>query len=432
MFDANGILRKPDPESSNQVQPDAPFFTVLVPTMNRPHLLKAAIQTVIWQTFTDFELIVSDNSNDEQVKAQNRAAIEEYASDPRVHYIRPERWMNMPDHWEFASRHASGRYVVILTDRHVMCPNALEFLHSQICTFPEQSKVAIWKNSSYFNENSGILTDDGSEGATEIMDSIELIRNYAKFEDWKSPRLYSNRLPRMLNSCYRFDVAQTIRKEHGRLFIPVSPDYTSAFLFLAYTDKMVYLDRPLFMAHGSESGGKKSAMYGVEGYTSTLGNVDAFTGTPMRIDTCFNTIVRDLMVIKDIVGDRLSCVELDMVGYYMFNYREIMLKERLGSPMDIGALYAQWREGVGKLPTEQQSEIKHHQKELDPKRSSFIGLRRLVVQMDLDPLYRSIVGKIRKVCQKLAGKPVYANVFDAARQTDYMLNNHVETVNGND
>ena len=83
------------------------------------------------------------------------------------------------------------------------------------------------------------------------------------------------------------------------------------------------------------------------------------------------------------------------------------------------------------LSPEQQAEIKDHVKELDRKHASFIALRRLVVRMELDSLYRFVVGKIRYVRQKLAGKPVYANVFEAAMQTDYILTDPVETVNGN-
>ena len=421
MFDPEGTLRKPDPESSNNVSSNGPFFTVLIPTMNRPQLLAAAIRTAMWQTFADFELIVSDNSNDDKAKAQNRAEIEKYASDQRVHYIRPHSWMNMPDHWEFATRHASGRYVVILTDRYVMRPSALEFLQSQINQLPEESRVVCWHDCSAFFDRSGILIPERFTGKTEVLDSKKVACEYARFEDWGSSRLFSNRLPRMLNSCYRFDVAQAIRKEHDRLFIPVSPDYTAAFLFLAYTDNMVYLDRPLFMSHGLESNGRKGAMYGVEGYRSTLGDVDVFAGTPVPLNTTFNTIVRDLLAAKDLVGTRFSDVHVDWVGYYLFNYWEILWKERLGSPMDVGALREVWWDGVGRLTPEQQTEIKEHVKELDQQRVSFIGLRRLVVRMGLDPCYHSVMGKLKRVRQKLAGQPVYANVLEAAIQTDHIL-----------
>ncbi len=87
--------------------------------------------------------------------------------------------------------------------------------------------------------------------------------------------------------------------------------------------------------------------------------------------------------------------------------------------------------GVGKLTPEQQTEVKEHVKELDQQRVSFIGLRRLVVRIGLDPFYHFVMGKIKHVRQKLAGKPVYADVFEAAMQTDYILTDPVETVNGN-
>jgi hypothetical protein len=97
-----------------------PFFTIVIPTMNRPQLLKSAIKSVLLQTFDDYELIVSDNSNEKRCFKQNEETIAEWHADHRFKYIKPMKWMNMPDHWEFATNQASGNYVVILTDRHVL------------------------------------------------------------------------------------------------------------------------------------------------------------------------------------------------------------------------------------------------------------------------------------------------------------------------
>ena len=44
----------------------SPFFTVAIPTKNRPARLRDAIRSVLEQSFQDFELIVSDNSDDDQ------------------------------------------------------------------------------------------------------------------------------------------------------------------------------------------------------------------------------------------------------------------------------------------------------------------------------------------------------------------------------
>src|SRR5450759_4673917 len=235
----------PDPTQSKWTSAGSPVFTVLIPTMNRPQLLAAAVETVLWQTFKDFELIVSDNSNDEACTTQNRAIVERHADDPRVHYIRPNRWMNMPDHWEFASRHASGRYVVILTDRHVMRPSSLEFLQAQIAQLQDDGLVISWHSDSTFNR--GVLRTGSFTGATDVTESREVIRDYVKFANWRSSAAWFNRLPRMLNSCYHSDVARTIRAKHGRLFMPISPDYTAGYLLLAYTRRVAYVDRPLMM-----------------------------------------------------------------------------------------------------------------------------------------------------------------------------------------
>ena len=224
------MLRLPDPESSSNVRSGGPFFTVLIPTMNRPQLLEAAVETVLWQTFKDFELIVSDNSSDETSRTQNRRTVAKYADDHRVHYIHPPQWMNMPDHWEFASRHASGRYVVILTDRHVMRPSVLQFLHAQINHFQEDGKVFTWHCESTFHQ--GIVNTSPFTGAIEVLDSKQEILEFTKCANWRSSPIWRNRLLRMLNSCYRFDMAQTIRDKHGRLFWPYFPDYTCAYLLL--------------------------------------------------------------------------------------------------------------------------------------------------------------------------------------------------------
>jgi len=426
MFDSDGMLRKPDPDSSSKIATNGPFFTVMVPTMNRPNLLKAAIHSVMWQSFPDFELIVSDNSNDEASRTKNQATIEEYVKDPRVRYIHPARWMNMPDHWEFATRHATGRYVVILTDRFVMRPSALEFLHSQINKYPSKYRVVSWYDQSTFNEQSGILINGDFRAETAIFDSKELVRNYARFNVGNATNLWSNRLPRSLNSCYRFDVAQTIRNKHGRLFIPIAPDYTAAFLLLAYTDTIFYLDRPLFINHGDQSNGYNFLVYDDTAFISTLEGVNIFEGVPLRINTAYNFIMRDLLKVKSIVDPEFFDVSPDLVGYYLLNYCELQHRERLGSLTDINAYYTHWWNGVGKLTPDQQKKIKEGVKELDQQRVSLIGLRRLVVRIGLAPFYHLVMAKLRYVRQRLAGKPIYPNVFEAAKQTDYILTNTFE------
>ena len=46
-----------------------PFFSVIIPTYNSAILLKRAIQSVLDQTFKDFEIIVIDNSSEDNTES---------------------------------------------------------------------------------------------------------------------------------------------------------------------------------------------------------------------------------------------------------------------------------------------------------------------------------------------------------------------------
>jgi glycosyltransferase involved in cell wall biosynthesis len=64
---------------------EAPFFSVVIPVYNRADVLGRALQSVLGQSFQDFEIVVvDDGSRDDPF--QVIAAIE----DPRIHYVRQE------------------------------------------------------------------------------------------------------------------------------------------------------------------------------------------------------------------------------------------------------------------------------------------------------------------------------------------------------
>ena len=50
------------------------YFTVVIPTRNRPNLVLTAVQSVLEQDCRDFELIVSDNSDPDRTE-ETRAVL---------------------------------------------------------------------------------------------------------------------------------------------------------------------------------------------------------------------------------------------------------------------------------------------------------------------------------------------------------------------
>lgn len=85
----------------------APIVSIGMPVYNGAATLRQAIESVLSQTFTNFELIVSDNaSTDETVAMCEECA----ARDRRVKYIRQSRNIGGVANFEFVRAQATGRY----------------------------------------------------------------------------------------------------------------------------------------------------------------------------------------------------------------------------------------------------------------------------------------------------------------------------------
>lgn len=99
--------RAPWPE----MVPDAPQVSVIIPTYNRSWGLARAVESVLAQTFTDFELVVTDDASPDDSGAVARSF-----ADPRVVYRRNPVNLGVPGNWAAGLRLARGEYVCFLMD----------------------------------------------------------------------------------------------------------------------------------------------------------------------------------------------------------------------------------------------------------------------------------------------------------------------------
>lgn len=338
---------------------NTPFFSILIPTRGRPDLLRDALASALFQDFDDFEVVVSDNCNDDRTQK----VLDEFRDHGRLRCIRPERLLPMPEHWEFASRHAEGTYVLFLTDRSVLKRHALKTIHNAINATNGDVAVCSWRWSLYDDVARREFCDASTRaGGAEMLDSHLVAADFTK-----GFRQYPYSLPRGLNSCYRKELASSLQERYGTVFRPMSPDFTSAFILLANINAVLFIDQALFISQGlGISNGGNAYAKTAAAYLQSLGERDWFTQVPIKVPLVENAIFQDYLSIRDLAGGTLSQVNIDWAAYFEKCYQELIEKTGAGllSAHDLDGLYAEWSRALAGFDYSVQDEVQRRLKSL--------------------------------------------------------------------
>lgn len=126
-----------------------PRVSVVVPTYNYAHFLDEALQSVLQQSFQDFELIIVDNNSTDNTDS----VVEKYLHDPRLRYQKNEHNLGLSGNWNCCLKLAQGEYIKFLCADDKFHPQILERF---VQILDEHPNVAIVTNySETFGEKRG-------------------------------------------------------------------------------------------------------------------------------------------------------------------------------------------------------------------------------------------------------------------------------------
>ena len=110
-----------------------PRVSICLPNLNNRSFLEERLATVYAQTFSDWELVVSDNySEDGAWELFQAQALQE----PRMAIAQAPR-SGMYENWNNCVRQARGEFVYIATSDDTMAPDCLEKLLAALEAHPE-------------------------------------------------------------------------------------------------------------------------------------------------------------------------------------------------------------------------------------------------------------------------------------------------------
>lgn len=87
------------------------FISVCIPAYKRPENLERLLQSVAAQTFTDYEIVISDDSPDNSVQD----VMERFSQLP-IRYFRNEKPLGTPANWNYAIEKTSGEWIKMMHD----------------------------------------------------------------------------------------------------------------------------------------------------------------------------------------------------------------------------------------------------------------------------------------------------------------------------
>ena len=85
-----------------------PKVSILIPTYNQPQFVKECIESILSQTFTDYEIIVTDDSTNTETEEMIRS------NGYKVIYVKNETSLGSPKNWNKALEYAAGDYIKFL------------------------------------------------------------------------------------------------------------------------------------------------------------------------------------------------------------------------------------------------------------------------------------------------------------------------------
>ena len=299
-----------------------PFFSVVLPTLNRADYLPHAVQSVLNQTFTDFELIVSNNSS-----TDNTEQIILSFNDPRIRYFKTDAKLPMIEHWEFATGKANGEFITFLGDDDAHSAIYLESLAGVIaehkseivsCRMADYYHGDVFEKYSYrINANSLVtypfnneLTVYDSKQAIENIFAVAGLCNAEVAESFQSPQL--------INAAYHRRLFNEIKKRHNKIFADtLSADYFLAVMALNLADKYYYLDSPLSFHGFAPVSTTVSIMNNSQKDASEKNGQSMFQirNAPLKTFVPINFVADAILLAKSKAGEDMNYIELDYTNY---------------------------------------------------------------------------------------------------------------------
>ncbi|MBX6362394.1 MAG: glycosyltransferase family 2 protein [Gemmatimonadetes bacterium] len=302
----------------------APLFSIVIPTYNRCELVRHAVESVLRQTFQDFEVVVSDNCSEDDTPAVVAAI-----ADSRVRYVRTPRHGAIADSWDFARSQARGTLVMMLSDDDALVATALARFADAHHRFGADflfSNQAEYRDATFHGPDRNTVSWQAFSGTTRLVGRDEFVAPLFAFR----PRFATH------PSAFVFarSVAETVASRCGHFFRANGVEFFAWPLAAVFSERIAFIDAPLvIVGRTSKSWGSNLVLSnpGQETIQRMIADVDHDRDwVPLTNFTLCNLMAEGLLLAKQLFPEELRPYEFAEEQYLRKTARELLRREAMG------------------------------------------------------------------------------------------------------
>lgn len=291
----------------------SPQISIAIPTKNRPLSLERNINCCLQQSFQDFEIVISDNSDNDDT----RHIVEGYHDD-RIKYFKVSN-LSMPDNWDNALQMCSGDFLFPIGDKILLHSNALQSICYAKSLFTSIDVI------SYNHSSLSAPSKKVKKCNYHLMDFDDILTSIKRGNIEKF-NMYGLRGYSLIVSK---DLYRHLYNTYGRVCIPFSPDFTFAFMVALHQSKFVYIDSHFFAYDEYSSTNGAQLMYDDPSSTKFFKEIglpieSTYEYVPLKLYSVWNSVINDFFRVVNFTKIDIGDIEIDIIPYWKNTFTEIL------------------------------------------------------------------------------------------------------------
>lgn len=222
-----------------------PIISIVIPTRNRAFYAKHCIESVLDIKYDNFELIVHDNSDTEELYDY----INENIIDERLVYHYDNSPMNTVHNFNKAMSYVNGEYICFIGDDDGVIPQIFE-----VVTWAKKNNV----DAVTYNNRVGYQWPSmDRKGTLRIypydsrIEKIDVKKELDNFLASGAVYYLNHKLPKVYHGIIRKTCFDSVNQKLGYYFGGLSVDIFSSVSLSIVIDKLIFIDYPLTIAGSS-------------------------------------------------------------------------------------------------------------------------------------------------------------------------------------